>query len=120
MIIRIVVAGCRNFNDYFIAKEFIDDCLKDIKKENTLIFVSGCCKGADLLGERYAKENGFDIEHYPADWNKYKKAAGVIRNKQMAEASDIVVCFWDGKSRGTKSMIDLANKNNKQIFIKYI
>ena len=118
--IKIVVAGCRDFNDYEIAKKFIDQCLTEAKNENQITFISGCCKGADLLGERYALDNGFEIERFPADWIKYKKAAGVIRNKQMAEASDIVICFWDGKSKGTKSMIDLAKKMNKKVFIKFI
>ena len=62
MIKRIVVAGSRNFNEYSVAKEYIDACIKDLKNSCTLIFVSGTCKGADLLGEKYARENGFETE----------------------------------------------------------
>ena len=54
-----------------------------------------------MLGERYARENGFRIERYPADWKQYGKSAGPRRNMQMAEAGDDIICFWDGKSRGT-------------------
>ncbi|MBR2861832.1 MAG: DUF2493 domain-containing protein [Clostridia bacterium] len=120
MIKRIVVAGSRNFNEYSVAKKYIDACIKDLKNSCTFIFVSGTCKGADLLGEKYAIENGFEIERYPAQWNIYGRGAGIRRNEQMAQVSDIVICFWDGKSKGTKSMIELAKKNNKTIYIKLV
>ena len=54
MVKRIVIAGCRNYNNYDEAKEFIDNCLIDINKENEIIIVSGCASGADAIGERYA------------------------------------------------------------------
>lgn len=120
MLKRIVVAGCRNYNNYSEAKKFIDFCTKNIKEKYTLIFVSGGCNGADLLGERYALENGYKIEKYIAKWEKYGKKAGPIRNKQMAKISDYLICFWDGKSKGTKSMIDFAKALNKPIKIKFI
>ena len=117
---RIVVAGCRWYEDYTEAKEYIDLCISEIKKENEIIFISGRCKGADLLGERYAKENGYKIEYYPANWEKYGRSAGPIRNKEMAKAADFVICFWDNISRGTKSMIDFALKLSKPVKIKII
>ena len=117
---RIVIAGCRNFENYELAKEFIDFCISNIKKKHRLIFVSGNCRGADMLGEQYAKENGYKIELYPANWEKYGKCAGPKRNEEMAQICDYVICFWDGKSRGTKSMIDYALKLNKPIKIKMI
>lgn len=73
-----------------------------------------------MLGERYAKENGFKIEKYNAEWKKYGRRAGPIRNEMMAEACDYVICFWDGKSRGTKSMIDIAERKGKPVKIKKI
>lgn len=117
---RIVVSGCRYFENYDIAKEYIDMCIKEIRQKYKLVFLSGCCKGADLLGERYAKENGFEIEYYPADWDTFGKSAGPERNLQMAKNCDYVICFWDEKSRGTASMISLAKKLNKPIRIKII
>ena len=117
MIKRIVVAGCRDYTDYDSAKEHSERCIKRIKEENTLVFVSGGCAGADMLGERFARENGYGVERYPADWNKYGKNAGPIRNLQMAEICDYVICFWDGKSRGTASMISCARKRNKPLKI---
>lgn len=120
MIRRIVVAGSREYNNYIEAKSYIDFCVSEIKKESTLIFISGGCRGADKLGERYAAENGYKIEIYPADWETYGKAAGPMRNKKMALAADFIICFWDGKSRGTKAMIDFARAFNKPVRIKYI
>ena len=120
MIKRIVIAGCRYYTDYDEAKEYIDFCLSEVEKEDEIIVVSGCASGADALGQRYAKENGFKVEKYPADWKKHGKSAGPIRNKQMAEVCDYVICFWDGKSKGTKSMIDYARKCGKPVKIKKI
>ena len=115
---RIVVAGSRTFDDYEIAKSVIADCLKTFEGEHTFIFLSGSCKGADALGERYAKEQGYKTELYPADWARYGKGAGPKRNEEMAKNCDAVICFWDGQSRGTKSMIELAQTYNKALFIK--
>jgi len=117
---RVVVAGCRDFNDYQFAKKYIDLYISKIRQEHNLVFLSGGCRGADMLGERYATENGFKIERYPAAWDTYGKKAGPMRNKQMAENCDFVICFWDGQSKGTKSMIEYARQLNKPIRIKKI
>ena len=120
MIKRVVIAGCRHYEDYENAKAYIEMCIKDIKEEHTLIFLSGGCRGADMLGERYAAENGFHIERYEAEWGKYGKSAGPKRNLQMAKAGDYIICFWDGKSRGTASMIGYAKELNKPLRVKRI
>lgn len=120
MMKRVVVAGCRNYTNYREAKDFIDTCLSDIRKNNTIIIVSGGCQGADLLGERYALENGFTVEKHPAQWQKYGRSAGPKRNLEMAEISDVVICFWDGKSKGTKSMIQCAQKCGKPVRVKIV
>ena len=78
-----------------------------------MIFISGGCRGADSLGERYAAENGFETEIYPAVWGKYGRAAGPKRNKEIAEISDYIICFWDGKSKGTTSLLNFAEKYGK-------
>ena len=117
---RVVIAGCRDYNNYEEAKNYIDFCLSNIKKENKIVVLSGGASGADAIGERYAKENGLEIEKYPALWKKYGKGAGPKRNKQMAEVGDYVICFWDEKSKGTKSMIDFARMYGKPIKIKRV
>ena len=120
MIKRVVIAGCRNYENYEEAKLYIDKCISSIKEQNKIIILSGGARGADNIGEHYAIENGFQIECYPAEWNIYGRKAGPIRNQKMAEACDIVICFWDGQSRGTKSMISCAEKLQKTVYIKQI
>ena len=120
MVKRVVIAGCRDYNNYDEAKSYIDYCISNIRKENQIIIVSGGASGADALGERYARENGFKVEKYPADWKTYGRSAGPKRNEQMAQICDCVICFWDLKSRGTKSMIQSAKKRGKPVRVKVI
>jgi hypothetical protein len=104
--IRVIVAGGRDFRNYDLMKQKLD-VIFSAKK---VIVVSGMADGADRLGERYARENNLLISHYPALWGQYGNQAGFIRNEEMAKTSDACVCFWDGKSTGTKHMMDLATK----------
>lgn len=117
---RVVIAGCRDYDNYEEAKEYIDFCLSNIRKENDIIIVSGGASGADAIGERYADENGFDVEEHLADWDRYGRSAGPRRNKEMAQVADYVICFWDGESRGTKSMIEFAQQYGKPLRMKKI
>ena len=117
---RVVIAGCRDYTNYDEAKKYIDFCISNIRKKYEIVIVSGCANGADALGEKYANENGLKIEKHPANWEKYGRSAGPRRNKQMAEVSDYVICFWDEKSKGTRSMIDYSIKLDKPIKIKKI
>lgn len=117
-IVRIIIAGGRDFTDYNLLKEKVDYYLQNAINNNyKIIIVSGTAKGADRLGEKYAKEKGFEIAYFPADWSKGKRA-GYLRNEQMAEYAKqkqgALICFWDGQSKGTKHMIDLAKKHNLQ------
>ena len=81
--------------------------------------VSGGAKGADMLGERYAAEKGYAIKRFTAEWGKYGKKAGPIRNTEMARYADALVAFYDGESRGTANMIKAAKGNNLQIRVIY-
>lgn len=120
MEIKVAVAGCRTYTDYEEAKEFIDNCISPYKQDSTVVILSGGCRGADKIGERYADENGFRVKKFLPDWEKYGKSAGPKRNRQMAEESDFVICFWDGKSKGTRSMIVCTKECNKTLFVKNI
>jgi len=111
-IMKIIIAGSRNFNNY---KELCKICDYLLKDQKNIEIVSGTAKGADILGEKYAKDKGYEIKKFPANWDKYKKAAGYIRNKEMAEYADVLIAFWDGESKGTKHMIDLAKENKLMI-----
>ncbi len=105
---RLVVAGSRDFNDYNTLSTELDKYLQSVT--DTVIIISGCADGFDKLGEKYALQNGLKIERYPAEWIKYGKAAGPLRNKRMAESADAVIVFWDGISSGTKNMIECAKE----------
>lgn len=120
MEIKTVIAGSRKYNDYENAEKFIEECLKELLPNNKIVIISGGCKGADMLGIQYAANKGFDVIKYPAQWKKYGKAAGPVRNREMAQTADIIICFWDGNSSGTKSMIDYGKKAGKDVYIKYI
>ena len=81
------------------------------------LVVSGTASGADQYGEIWARACGLSVDRYPADWTKHGKAAGPIRNRLMAENADALVAVWDGKSRGTRNMIDEARKRGLVAFI---
>ncbi len=112
--VKLIVAGGRDFSDH----SFLLDKMSELNKFlNISEIVSGCAKGADTLGERFAVEFRIPIKRFPADWDTHKKAAGPIRNTQMAKYADVLVAFWDKKSRGTKHMIDTATKEGLQVYI---
>ncbi len=106
---RCVIAGSRTFSDYSaLAKEMDASLSRQIKEGNAVTIISGTARGADLVGERYARDRGFQVERFPADWNRHGKVAGYRRNEEMAGVADAVVVFWDGYSLGTQHMITIA------------
>ena len=117
---RIVIGGCRDFEDYSVFEPFVDKCLERLSKEGKVIILSGHCSGVDTMAEHCAKKKNYKLEIYPAEWDRYGRAAGPIRNEVMVKKSDFVIAFWDKKSRGTKSLIKLAEDNKKPTRVKYI
>ncbi|PEU21331.1 DUF2493 domain-containing protein [Bacillus wiedmannii] len=106
---KVIVAGTRDFTDYEKLRVTLDGLF--IRYEMSKVeIVSGGARGADSLGERYAKEKDCLLQVFPAEWDKFGKSAGYRRNVQMAEYADACVTFWDGKSRGTKHMIDISKR----------
>lgn len=79
--------------------------------------VCGMARGVDLIGKRWAEYNEIPVAKFPADWDKYDKRAGYIRNVEMAEYADALVALWDGHSRGTANMIQEAKKRNLKILV---
>ena len=116
---RVIIAGCRDFDDYALLKERCNDYLCEKMETHNVIIVSGHASGADALGERFAEEHGLQCEIHPADWGKYGRSAGPIRNAEMAEVSDALIAFWDGQNPGTRSMIELARKKGLQVSVVY-
>lgn len=113
---KIIIAGGRDFKDY---KTLCGVCKDILPQFDNVSLVSGTARGADRLGERYAKENGYRVDRFPADWDKYGKRAGYLRNQQMAKYADGLIAFHNHKSKGTKSMISLANEHELMIVVSY-
>lgn len=117
---RIIIAGSRSFDDYARLEHILDAYIKDSRD---VTIISGTARGADQLGERYAAEHGIAVIHRPADWNTYGRAAGPIRNAEMAKLAvadgchGVLFAFWDGVSRGTKSMIELGHKHGLDVYV---
>jgi hypothetical protein len=121
---KLIIAGSRTFRDH----ERMFKLLTKFDRHTTIgKILSGCqvskdkdtdeLYGADYYGKMWGEANGIRIEEYPADWNKYDKAAGPIRNGEMAKNAHILIAFWDGKSRGTKDMIDKAYKQKLEVHV---
>jgi len=103
---RIIVAGSRIVDSYIFVKEHLDR----LRIPRTAIIISGNAKGPDQYGIKYAEENNIRYKLFPAHWGLFGKPAGIIRNRLMAAYSDQLIAFWDGKSRGTKHMINIAKR----------
>ena len=115
----IIICGTRTFNSYQTLKNTLDSYLSTI--DDDVRFISGGAQGADSLALAYAQNHRIPCIVIYADWNTYGKSAGPIRNKRMLEEAmhdnPVVIAFWDGISKGTKNMIDLAEKNNVELYI---
>lgn len=107
---RVIVAGSRSFTDYATMERVLDHVLSELVHGGTVEIVSGTARGADRLGERYAEEHDLELSQFPADWKKYGKRAGIVRNEEMAVYATHLVAFWDGESKGTRHMIAKARE----------
>lgn len=126
--LRIIIAGGRDFSDYQLLRKeslkIIRDTVQTLTgksaiQKDLVTIVSGAANGADTLGERFATEFDLKLQKFPANWDRYGRRAGYMRNVDMAnyasdkgtgEAHGVLIAFWDGQSKGTKHMIDTAKK----------
>lgn len=115
---KVIIAGSRGFSNYKLLKEKCNEYLREKRKEYNIIIISGGARGADFYGEKYAQDEGFSLEVFTANWNKFGKSAGFRRNEQMAEVADALIAFWDGKSHGTKHMIEIME--NKKLLVRVV
>ena len=113
---KLAIVGSRTFNDYEKMCEFIKE---NFNLNEITHIVSGGARGADALGERFAKEYNKELILFKADWNKYGKSAGFRRNVDIINECDVCAAFWDGKSHGTKHDIDLCAEKGKECKICY-
>ena len=127
----LIVAGGRDFDDVGM----LNEALYRFPAILTSEFVNGMCKtGADLLAREYARKRGRKVHEFPADWDKYGKKAGPLRNGKMAQfvasgmregngvlresaIHGVLIAFWDGRSPGTRSMINEALKKGLEVHV---
>lgn len=109
---KTIIAGSREITDY----RQVLDAVKQCDWQITTV-ICGMARGVDTLGEQYAKENSIPVEYFPADWKTHGKSAGYLRNVEMAQNAEALIAIWDGKSRGTMHMINIARDHNLRVFV---
>lgn len=108
---KVAVIGSRGFSDYSKLE-------KDLERlEGVQLIISGGAKGADQLAEKYAESRGIPIQVIKPDYKAHKQGAPIRRNEKIVQEADQVIAFWDGKSKGTKHVIEFAEKLNKGLSI---
>lgn len=109
---KVIIAGSRGITD----EHLIFNAIKDSGFEITEV-VSGGAIGVDKFGEKYANRNDIPLKIFLPDWKKKKASAGIIRNAEMANYADALIAVWDGESRGTKNMIEVAQRKGLKVFV---
>ena len=116
---RVIIAGGRDFENY----EYMCEKLNDLFYNSTnfekrdIKIISGMAKGADTFAIRYADEHNLTKILFPANWKSYPRIAGFLRNEDMLSIATHLIAFWDGKSSGTKHMIDIAQEKGIPIWV---
>ncbi len=105
---KIAVGGSRTIESYDLVRSILDNLLVPSD-----IILSGNAPGADRLGERYAQEHGMEYKIIPSEWEKHGLKATMMRNEVLLKAADCIILFWDGKSEGSKHMLEIAERAKK-------
>jgi hypothetical protein len=109
---KTIIAGSRSITN----EEYVKYCLNEFAEEIPITeVVSGCAKGVDRIGENWAKTRKIPVKQFPADWSNLGKKAGIVRNCKMVDYADVLIAFWDGRSKGTRHVIDYALKKNLKV-----
>jgi hypothetical protein len=110
---KTIIAGSRTINDLRLLEQVIEDSGFTITE-----VVCGGARGVDDLGRKWAGNgNRVPVKMFPADWDTHGKSAGYKRNVEMANYADALIAVWDGQSRGTKHMIDIARSKGLTVFV---
>lgn len=112
MTFHCMIVGSRGYNDYAAFKVKCDALLAG---RADIEIVTGGASGTDAMAGRYARELGYSLQVFPADWSRYGKRAGYVRNREMhsyisTHADRGVIAFWDGQSKGTAQSFALARE----------
>ena len=112
---NVIIAGSRTIVDRRVVWNAIEQSGFDIST-----ILCGMADGVDLKGLSYGINNEIEVKKYPADWKNKGKQAGILRNIEMAKNADALIAVWDGKSIGTKHMIETALKHGLKLFVKTV
>lgn len=110
---KLIIAGSRHYPPHQ-ADQLVSEAMQHIPTPERVI--SGTATGVDQAGERWAEANGVPVERMPADWSTHGRAAGPLRNRRMAQEADALLLIWDGKSRGSASMLREARARRLRIW----
>lgn len=111
---KTIIAGSRTITNYADVEAAVVASGFAITK-----VISGRATGVDKLGECWAERHGVPVSYYAADWERFGKRAGVLRNEEMGAVSEALVAVWDGVSRGTKHMIQVALRRKLLVYVHY-
>lgn len=112
---KVVIAGSRTILDRPMIYRRLDKILGAKIQTHNVTVISGCAKGPDTLGAEWAIEKGLKVEYKPADWSKFGREAGMLRNQIMCNGCDAVIAFHDKKSSGTANMIHIAKEAKRML-----
>lgn len=110
---KTIICGSRGI----INGGFVFKALNEITEIDITEVVSGGCRGVDAIGEKWADMKKLPIRIFNAEWSRFGKAAGPIRNSDMGFYADCCIAFWDMKSSGTGNMIDCMNFLRKPVIV---
>lgn len=112
---RTIIAGSRTITD----PSEVDAAMAECGWTPTVV-ICGCARGVDTLGMAWAEARGIPVERYPADWTAHGKAAGPIRNREMARNATALVLVWDGRSSGSRNMLETADGMRLRVFERVV
>ena len=108
---KVIIAGSRDITDLRLLEKIMIDCPFNVSE-----VVCGGARGVDDLGRKWAGDK-IPVRMFPANWDKFGKSAGYKRNTEMARYSHALVWLWDGTSKGSKHMFDIAMERNMPIYL---
>jgi hypothetical protein len=109
---RLIIAGSRSFTDYQLLCQVLGP-----ERHRITEVIHGGARGADQLGFRWALKHHVRSRCFAADWARFGNSAGIRRNCQLAQAGDLLIAFWDGRSPGTAHMMRCMQQLGKPIVV---
>ena len=111
---KLAVVGSRDFDDYV----WMEHCLLSfVAAEEIEAVIYGGARGADALAARFASVHGIPLIVVPAEWKKFGRGAGPMRNAEIVRLADVIAVFWDGCSRGTRDTLERARRADRRVII---